>query len=340
MNRSIAGAAVVLCTWAVALAQGGNEWADSNARISPDGKSVVFQSTRDGQTEIYVADIDSGKATRLTRGLARDEQPEWLDRGRRIAFWSTRDGQFSPWVMDADGANVERYAFQTSQAVPGLAIVHARSRRAAFTFIDADGDMELGESKYNGREFRRLTDNTALDHMPSWSPDGTRIVFSSLQGGSHDIYVAHVDTQSVTRLTTSQGNDLGARFSPDGTTIAFQSDRDGSAQTYLMNADGSDPRRLTDGEGVDAGPVWSPDGEWLLVASGDTEASTRLVRISSDGEELGFLLEDDRLALAEAQEAARRAAQAGADADDEQPEETGLLIGLRELEIREGGKQK
>ena len=64
--------------------------------------------------------------------------------------------------------------------------------------------------------------NTGNNEQPSWSPDGTRIVFVSTRDGNHDIYVMDADGANPTRLTNNTDTEGGPVFSPDGTKIAFQ----------------------------------------------------------------------------------------------------------------------
>src|SRR5437867_3221431 len=113
----------------------------------------------------------------------------------------------------------------------------------------------------------RLTNNRASDDLPSWSPDGSRIAFTSNREGKSAIYVMHRDGSGVKRLTQS-ADDSGAKWSPDGSRMAFTSRRDGNDEIYVMNADGTDQRNLTPGDGIDGfSPVWSPDGSRIAFCS-------------------------------------------------------------------------
>ena len=92
-----------------------------------------------------------------------------------------------------------------------------------------------------------ITSGDADNYLPSWSPDGKRIAYTSRpSSGVLQIYVMNADGTGQTDLTNgATASDWGPAWSPDGTKIAFTSDRDGNREVYVMNADGSDPVNLT-----------------------------------------------------------------------------------------------
>jgi Tol biopolymer transport system component/streptogramin lyase/major membrane immunogen (membrane-anchored lipoprotein) len=115
-----------------------------------------------------------------------------------------------------------------------------------------------------------------VDGSPSWSPDGTRLVFSratrSPSGGDvPDIYVINADGTGERNLTSDPAYDDVPVWSPDGTRIAFASNRSGSFDIYTMNVDqagvASDLRRITTDPARDDAPCWSPDGTKIAFAS-------------------------------------------------------------------------
>lgn len=117
-----------------------------------------------------------------------------------------------------------------------------------------------------------LTNNLAVDDVPSLSPDGTKIAFMSNRDGAGDIYVMDADGSNVVRLTRAPAIDASPVWTPDGTRIVFDTGRDGNREIYVMNADGSDQRRLTFNPSSDVGPVsFSPDGTQLAFARNKAE---------------------------------------------------------------------
>ena len=93
-----------------------------------------------------------------------------------------------------------------------------------------------------------------------FSPDGTKILFTSWDGAlddaSADVFVMNVDGSGRTQLTTNPTEDSFPDWSPDGKRIAFQSARDGNLEIYVMNADGTGQTRLTDSPTDDVGATW------------------------------------------------------------------------------------
>jgi Tol biopolymer transport system component len=139
----------------------------------------------------------------------------------------------------------------------------------------------------DGNNQTDLTNNSNHDCDPAWSPDGTKIAFSSNRDGSWDIYVMTSDGSDQTNLTGDPANDDAPVWSPDGTKIAFNSDHSGHGEIYVMNADGSNQMKLTSSEHVANYPAWSPDGS--EIAFGRATCSwlwSDIYLVNTDGTDL------------------------------------------------------
>jgi TolB protein len=116
-----------------------------------------------------------------------------------------------------------------------------------------------------------LTNTSGIDEgFPDWSPDGSKIAYSTGRDGNNEIYVMNADGTNAVRLTNSPGDDFAPSWSPDGARIAFVSDRDQTAgvyDLYIMNSDGSNVKQLTNDAAIDYSPDWSPDGKTIVFRS-------------------------------------------------------------------------
>ena len=246
---------------------------DSVPSWSPDGKRIAFTSERDGNDEIYVMDADGGNQQNLTNHPGRDYSPSWSPDGKRIAFVSDRDRFLDIhgfptseiYVMDADGENPQNLTNNRhddrspSWSPDGKRIVFLSYRDGHFI-----GDFELITSEIyvmdvDGGNQQRLTENRKNDESPSWSPDGTRIVFSADRKGdfvNSEIYVMDADGGNLQRLTENRDDDGAPSWSPNGERIAFVSHRDGNPEIYVMDADGGNLQNLTNNPHSDYGPAW------------------------------------------------------------------------------------
>jgi TolB protein len=254
-------------------------------RWSPDGQQLAFGSTRAGNSDIYVIDVDGGHMTQLTRDPVaalyfihspEDVQPVWSPDGRRLAFSSGRDNAlmtrvtYSIYVMDTDGSHVERL----SQCCITSEVRDWSPDTQQILFTAQLGDSSLEAwwwdvfvMNANGTNLSRLTHTEAMELYAVWSPDGRRIAFDVLEDGNADLFVMNADGSGVTRLTSTPTNETQPTWSPDGQHIAYVSDAGDNPDVYIMNADGTNPQRLTDNAAYDMQPAWSPDGQRLAFVS-------------------------------------------------------------------------
>ena len=140
-----------------------------------------------------------------------------------------------------------------------LSVGYRTGEKIAFT-TDRDGNYEIYMMNTDGSNPVRLTNNSADDEAPAWSPDGRKIAFTTDRDGNYEIYVMNADGSNPVNLTNNSADDEDPAWSPDGSKIAFVTNRDRNYEIHVMNADGSNPVRLTNNSANDWAPSWSPDG--------------------------------------------------------------------------------
>jgi Tol biopolymer transport system component len=242
---------------------------------SRDGRTIVFVSWRDGNSEIYAMDADGGSPRNLTQDPAKDLRPAWSPDGHSIAFVRSRDRQSEIYVMNADGSGKRNLT--RNRANDDYPTWSPDGRRIAFL----RGHVRISWVSYlyvmnsDGSGLHRLTlrvpEGTPETTGPSkggqvvWSPDGRTIHFGR--------YLVRTDGSGARRLPYVP---LTAVWSPDGRRIAFARQSptlrgpccySHRSDIYVMNADGSGTRRLTHNASQNAEPAWSPDGRRIAFVS-------------------------------------------------------------------------
>ena len=150
----------------------------------------------------------------------------------------------------------------------------------------------LGWDQYNHRDIYTVNDNGSqlqnLTTNPShidfvWSPDGTRIAFSSIWEGNAELYTMNADGSGLLRLTTDPASDSSPSWSPDGMRLTFTSTRSGTQGIYVMNSDGSNAVHLNDCSAACQYLHWSPDGSKIAFTIGPLDNTREIYVMNTDG---------------------------------------------------------
>jgi Tol biopolymer transport system component len=200
------------------LTQTGNGFQDRYPSWSPDGTKIAFgRTTFTVQSQIYVMNADGSNPTRISNNTFHDRQPSWSPDGSKIAFVSARDGNDEIYVMNADGSNQTRLTNNTAfdwdpaWSPDGTNIAFASTRDFASTPGNVNDFLELYVMDANGSNPVRLTTNNKGDGQPSWSPDGTKIAFTTQRDGIALVYVMNTNGSNQTNITQSTTLDSAIR---------------------------------------------------------------------------------------------------------------------------------
>ena len=253
----------------------------SPAAVSSSGQ-LVFSSGRAGNADIYSVNADGTGENRLTSDPADDFDPTWSPDGAMVSFRSTRDGNDEIYVMNADGSNQRNLTndpagdWSPAWSPGGTTIAYATF---AFGGVFAGGSYtDIALINIDGTGRTRLTE--AHGEYPNWSPDGTRIAFTSGRAGSYDIWVMDADGENQVNLTGHPAYESSAAWSPDGTRIAFDAEWNEAAddgesgigfdfELFVMDAGGGNQTSLTwDAASEDRFPAWGPNGQIAFNRNG------------------------------------------------------------------------
>ena len=253
---------------------------NAEAYFSPDGRRLVFQSTRPGVPcdQIFTINVDGTGQRRVSTGTGR-----------------TTCGYFYPGADDIVFASTH----ESAAACPPKP---SYARGYVWPVYDS---YEIYRAKADGSGLTRLTRSPGYDAEATVAPDGL-ITFTSVRDGDMEIYTMKGDGSDVRRLTSRPGPDGGPFFSWDGQRIAFRGRqlsagaemddylallkqalwRPTELELFVMDRDGRNTRQVTKLGGANFAPSWHPDGTRLIFASNRDDPQGRnfdLYLINIDG---------------------------------------------------------
>jgi Tol biopolymer transport system component len=219
-------------------------WNDHSPAVSPDGRRIAYVQASGGFTQISVMNADGSRSRSLISVSAGSEvlDPAWSPDGRQILFAARLAG------VD-----------------------------------DVNRDFDLYVMSPNGRNLRRLLGGpgeSADDHQPSWSPDGTRIAFIRGITAPGRIMLAKADGSDLQEFATCGEGCANPAWAPDNSGIAYE-----TARRLEVKSGNGLPRVLAINLRPSAGgPAWTPDASRLVYPGTFGEgASPRLLVVNRDG---------------------------------------------------------
>jgi Tol biopolymer transport system component len=234
---------------------------NAEAYFSPDGKRLIFQSTRDAVPcdQIYTINVDGSGERRVSNGAGRTTCAYFYPGQHDILYASTHD------------------ASKECPPKPSFA--------RGYVWPIYDG-YDIYRANADGSNARNITNSPGYDAEATIAPDGL-IVFTSVRDGDMEIYSMKADGAEVKRLTNRQGPDGGPFFSWDGKRVAFRGRelaagpefddyrallkqalwRPTQLELFVMDRDGKNLTQITRLGGANFAPSWHPDGKRLIFAS-------------------------------------------------------------------------
>jgi TolB protein len=226
------------------------------------GSRIVFVSGGKRNKDVFIAGIDGQNLRQITNFQNITVSPSISPDGRYLAYTSYKEGKPNLFIMDLEtGKDVH------SEREEGMKLGTTWLGKSTLGFAKTSGNHSTIYSVDAGnRQKKALFTQEGILTSPSFSPDGTKMVFVSDMYGSPQVFIKDLPSGNAKRLTYSGNYNTSPSFSPKGDLIVFVSKINGSFEICTMNTDGSNQRVLTSG-GINDSPQFSPCGRYILYSS-------------------------------------------------------------------------
>jgi Tol biopolymer transport system component/DNA-binding winged helix-turn-helix (wHTH) protein len=232
---------------------------DAEARYSPDGSRIAFQSNRSGHAEIWTCASDGARCTQLTafNGAFITGTPRWSPDGRTIAFDSAAEGRFNVYTIDAGGGPVRRLT---------TGIIPSWSHDGKWIYYS--GGNEIWKVPSQGGASVQVTRNGGL--VAFESPDGTALYFTKTENNA-TLWKSGLDGNGETAVVQGVAH---RGFAVTADSIYYlRVEPGGETIRRFRFATGEDTRITGLAKTAYLGLAFSPDGRYLLYSQIDQQGS-------------------------------------------------------------------
>jgi Tol biopolymer transport system component len=219
--------------------------------LSPDGKKLVYATRYETGTALRMRDLETGEERWLVNQVTRDDQESRATRDTMPGYAFMPDGKSLIVPIDGKIKRVDAESGACS-TIPFTARVEAEVAPRIYTTYRVDDSATV---------------RARLIRWPALSPDGSRVVFSSL----NKLWIMDLPSGTPKRLTSSSVGEFMPSWSPDGRYLAYVTWSAGGGQINRVAADGSSaPEQLSRRAAYYSYPTYSPDGTKIVYLSGAT----------------------------------------------------------------------
>ncbi len=236
---------------------------DRFASVSPDGKSLLFESNRVRPSHIFMVNIDGSGLRQITQD-GGNSGPSWSPDAKSVIYSKIRDRQFfDVYVQDLEGQNIRQMTSDSS-------LNFASGQRGEWVYYTSNRNHEDQLRRINlasGQDELFMTDAEHHNEI-SFSPDGMQVaMITKNEGNNWDLALMNMAERKIIKEFPHPAREDSPQWSPKGDKIIFSSNRDGVWDIFCMSIDGSEVTNLTKGQGNSRFGSWFPNGDKIIFSS-------------------------------------------------------------------------
>ena len=222
---------------------------------SPDGGKLAYVSFENGNAEIFIQEMRSGRRNSVAAFKGINSAPAWSPDGKKLALTLSKSGNPEIYVLELSSGKLSRVT-HNSQAIDTEAVWLPNGRELVFT-SDRGGAPQIYKISADGGKAERITFKGGYNSSPDISSDGRKMAMVQGKNGKFYIAVQDLQTGEVQVLTTT-GRDESPSFAPNSSTILYASEQNGKGILAAVSDDGRIHQRLGDSGSDVREPAWSP----------------------------------------------------------------------------------
>lgn len=246
---------------------------------SPRDNQVAFSA----KGWLWMLDLDTSEATRITTSGGIDSRPNWSPNGEQIVF--VRDNGSDTQIVLLDVLSKKETILVDTEALD-LDPVFSSSGDFVYYSSAKNGSFDLWRINLSSSEMSILTQEKSLERLPVPTLEGDKIVYLKKSGFSYDsIELLDIDENTSTPLAEENfASQAAFTLSPDNTTLAYTWPNGDDYELRLLNITIPKSRMLlTKSQGLPLAPKFSYDGSWVYFAEYNENEISELKRISAKG---------------------------------------------------------
>lgn len=228
-------------------------------------ESVLFSSSRDGNSDIFIMDADGNNKTALTHTRLEEWSPTWINK-TEISFLRQKEDSIFRVKLNLKTREESKLKHPSNCILDDKNIVYSSTNQ--YQLYSCRNDIFIFNPER--KEVNNITENyNGEANYPSWSNDGESVTFTSNHLGTNEVFLYQINSEKVLQLTDSDSNNERGELSPDNKFLAYSSDyfEKGNQEIVIKNLKTNEIKNISKSSGMELIARFSNNGKKLYYGT-------------------------------------------------------------------------